>query len=266
MGDAFYRRADDGFVASPLTAGPWNAALQHAGPPAALVARALTKLPSAQPRRIATITCDILRPIPVGSVSLTTRVLRAGANADLVEGSLLGDGDQPVMVGRAWRLPVERTCLPPDVVAAETHVPPFDGSAARPFFPVQHDVGYHSATEWRFARGGWLQPGSAAAWMRMLVPLVEGEQPSHIERLLVAADSTSGVAATLDPTKFFFMNVDLRVNVDRRSDDEWVGMDASSEFQHSRIGFARSRLFDREGAVGMAAQTLLVSERGGRGQ
>jgi hypothetical protein len=48
--------------------------------------------------------------------------------------------------------------------------------------------------DWRFARGGFLEPGAATAWMRMRVQLVEGEEPSPLTRVLVAAAGGSAVA------------------------------------------------------------------------
>src|SRR5690606_32890214 len=58
-----------------------------------------------------------------------------------------------------------------------------------PFFGP--DPGYDEAMAVRFARGTW-GTGDVLAWMRMRVPLVEGEEPSPLVRVLAAADSGSG--------------------------------------------------------------------------
>ena len=50
MPDALYERDGDRFVATELTRGPWNPDHQHAGPPAALLARAIERA-SAHRRR-----------------------------------------------------------------------------------------------------------------------------------------------------------------------------------------------------------------------
>src|SRR5439155_139802 len=64
-----------------------------------------------------------------------------------------------------------------------------------PFFREAH--GYHTAMETRLARGEF-GSGRAAAWMRQRVPLVPGAPPSPLERVLIAADSGSGVSAAMD--------------------------------------------------------------------
>src|SRR5207244_4825488 len=82
--------------------------------------------------------------------------------------------------------------------------PPPEASA--PFeFPFFVDpVGYHSAVEVRIARGTWGQ-GPVAAWMRLRVPLVAGEVPSPLPRLLVAAGSASGPAVVLAHPRYPFV-------------------------------------------------------------
>src|SRR3989454_401235 len=91
---------------------------------------------------------------------------------------------------------------------------PSPPEASAPFeFPFFVDpVGYHSAVEVRIARGTWGK-GPVAAWMRPRVPLVAGEVPSPLQRLLVAADSASGLAVVLDHTRYTFVNAHLTVTV-----------------------------------------------------
>ena len=48
MPRALYVPTDDGFAATTLTIGPWDPGLQHAGPPAALLARAAERAGSIQ--------------------------------------------------------------------------------------------------------------------------------------------------------------------------------------------------------------------------
>ena len=54
---AFYRRDGDGFASTELTIGPWSVEHQHAGPPAALLARELQCLTEGMP--IVRITYEI---------------------------------------------------------------------------------------------------------------------------------------------------------------------------------------------------------------
>jgi hypothetical protein len=97
--------------------------------------------------------------------------------------------------------------------------------------------------------------------MRMRQPLVAGEEPSPLQRTLVAADVGNGVSATLDYRRYLFINVDLTVHLERMPEGEWVCVDAVTLPQANGIGTAESVLSDRRGRIGRALQTLLVAER-----
>ena len=69
-----------------------------------------------------------------------------------------------------------------------------------------------------FARGKFLEPGPATVWMRPRVALVEGEEFTPLQRVMVAADGGNGVSAPLDWTGFIFINTDLSVHLLRPPD------------------------------------------------
>ena len=110
-------------------------------------------------------------------------------------------------------------------------------------------------------RGAFMEAGPATVWMRMRCPLVAGEEPSPLQRALVAADVGNGISAVLDWREFLFINVDLTVNLERMPEGEWVCVDAVSRPRPSGIGTAESELFDRDGRIGRATQTLLFARR-----
>ena len=97
--------------------------------------------------------------------------------------------------------------------------------------------------------------------MRMRVPLVEGEEPTPLQRVLIAADSGNGISGTLDYTRYLFINVDLTVHLHRLPADEWVHLDAVTIPEPTGIGLADTVIGDRRGRIGRALQTLLVRER-----
>ena len=110
-------------------------------------------------------------------------------------------------------------------------------------------------------RGGFGEPGPAIAWIRMRVPLVDGEEPTPLERVLAPADSGNGVNSTLDWSTFLFINVDLTVHVHREPAGEWVCLDAITIPERTGIGIADTALYDERGPVGRADQTLLIERR-----
>jgi hypothetical protein len=115
--------------------------------------------------------------------------------------------------------------------------------------------------EWRAVRGGMDVPGPAAVWARQRIPLVDGEEPSGLQRLVTAADSASGVSNFLDPRQWWFINSELTVHLRRQPDGEWVGMDAVTLVGRTGVGTATSILHDGDGPVATGAQALLVRAR-----
>ena len=130
-----------------------------------------------------------------------------------------------------------------------------------PFFDTGQDVGYHTAMDSRFVRGGFVEPGPATVWMRMRQPLVAGEETTPLQRVLVVADSGNGVSAALDPLRYLFINTDLSVHLLRMPEGEWVCLDARTFPEPDGIGLADTALYDERGRIGRAAQTLLVRAR-----
>lgn len=258
---AFYERDGDLFVATELTRGPWDPGAQHAGPPAALLGHALEGLPESDEFQIGRVTFEILRSVPIAPVRVQARVARPGKRVQMFEAELSDAGGEVLMRARGWRIRTAKLDLPGEaLLASQPPAPPEEGTDAD-FFPTEQEHGYHSAMEIRFVAGGFLEPGPATAWLRMRQPLVAGEEPTPLQRTLVAADVGNGISAALDFRRFLFINVDLTVHLERMPKGEWIGVDAATLPRPKGIGTAESTLFDGKGRVGRALQTLLISER-----
>jgi hypothetical protein len=98
-------------------------------------------------------------------------------------------------------------------------------------------------------------------WARPRLPLIEGEPLSPLCRLLVMVDSANGISAELPPSKYTFVPVELTVAVQRHPRTEWVGMRARTTIEPDGIGLTRADLYDEEGYLGAAIQTLYVAPR-----
>ncbi len=261
MPEAFYEKHGDEYVATGLTRGPWDPGAQHAGPPSALIGRAIERLEGAEGFQVGRITFEIMRPVPIGPVRVEAEVVRPGRSVQLVEASLSNEEGE-LMRARAWRLRTGTVELPVEAMATPNAPPPPEEGSGAEFFPTGQDVGYHTAMEWRSVDGGFLEPGPATVWMRMRYPLVAGEEPTPLQRTLVTADVGNGISAVLDYRKYLFINVDLSVHLERMPEGEWVCVDAVTLPQPNGIGTAESVLSDERGRIGRAAQTLLIAQRG----
>ena len=255
MSDAFYSLDGDVAVPSELTRGPWDPDAQHAGPPSALLARAIELCEPREGVRVGRMTVEILAPVPIAPLTLSASVVRPGRSVEMVEASLAGpDGD--VMRARAWRLAAAD--ITADWEQDESPPGPEDAEALE-FFATGERVGWHTAMEIVFARGKFLEPGPATVWMRPRVALVEGEEFTPLQRVMVAADGGNGVSAPLDWSGFIFINTDLTVHLLRPPEGAWVCLDAVTHVDG--IGMTDTALWDERGRIGRAAQTLLVRAR-----
>jgi len=258
--DAFYEVAEEGFRATELTRGPWDSEAQHAGPPAALLGRALERLPDGDELQLARLTFEILGPVPIGTVAIEASVARPGRRVQMVEAELAVEGQVRMRV-RGWRLRRDELDLPETAIVADPAPPPPTEASGGGFFPTGQEHGYHTGMEARFLEGGFNQPGPASVWLRMRHPLVAGEPPSQLQRTLIAADIGNGISSALPFKRWVFINVDLTVQLERLPVGEWVCVDAVTRPHRNGIGSSDSVLSDGEGRIGRALQTLIFSER-----
>jgi hypothetical protein len=266
VSEAFYEADGDRWIPSELTRGPWDPNAQHAGPPSALIAREIEKLgggrlgggegPEAQVGRI---TYEILRPVPIAPLRLEAEVVRPGRSVEMFEAAL-SDEEGAVVRARGWRLRRKVVELDPEPEAAEPPPGPEQGRPG-PFVETGHDLGYHTAMDYLFISGSFVEPGPATVWMRMRRPLVAGEEPTPLQRVMVAADSGNGISAVLDGRRFLFINVDLSVHLGRMPEGEWICLNAVTHPEPNGVGLTETVLLDERGPIGRATQTLLIDTR-----
>ena len=262
---ALYLPRDGGFEATALTIGPWDPGLQHAGPPAALLAREAERVSGIDGGQTVRLAYDILGPVPVGPVHVHATVVRPGRRVELVEAVLSGPGDRPLMRLSAWRMRVRESAAIEHSASTTgaAHPAPAGPEQSRPedaaFFT--EDVAYHRALEWRFAAGSFNAPGPAAAWTRARCELVEGEPMNPLQHLLVMTDAASGISAALDWNRATFANVDLSIALTRPPHGEWLGMDAATILGGTGAAQCFAALFDCEGGIGRSSHALFVEPR-----
>lgn len=260
---AFFVPERDGtLVASVWTRGPWDNAMQHGGPPSALLARAVDRELGAEHREwipVRTLV-ELVRPVPIGRMRPHALVEWKGNRALRAVATLEADGTE---VARARVTMVRRTDPTPETaqgaLGPENGFPPPDTWPPFEFSFFLDPVGYHRAMELRI-EGSW-PAASTRAWSRMRVPLVEGEEPSGWQRALCFADAAHGVAPGLDPREHLLLNPDLELALSRRPRGEWIGLDIHTTTSGIGTGLTRSRVVDLEGEVGGASAALVVRPR-----
>ena len=256
---AFYlRQGDDTFVPMPATVGPWDPALQHGGPPAALLGRAIESLGGRSDVRVSHFSLDFLGALPLEPMTVRAEVARPGKRIELATATAI-IGGRPALRAAAWRLAIGAGRSPR--VGLDEAPPPMPDHESRDYFEGVRTFGYGESLEWRFASGGFRVRGPATVWSRMRIPLLSGEAPSPLVRLLAMVDSANGVSWEADFSTHLFVPVNLTVAMTRSPEGEWVGMHAITALAGDGVGTTRARLFDARGDVGEALQTLFVSRR-----
>jgi len=259
MSDAFYLHDDNRFVPTEWTRGPWDPNAQHAGPPAALLGRAIEALDPGGEMQVARFTLDVLRPIPLTPLQVEARVLRPGRRVQLAEATL-SSGEDPVARASVWRIRPGEPSLP-DTGLDTTPPPGPDDLQPDPMYDPWGGPSYFASMEWRSARGSFFTPGPAAAWMRMRIPLLPDEVPSPLTRVLAAADSGNGISMELPLDRFLSINTELTVHLIRMPEGEWVCLDAITRIDPRGIGLAQSVIWDEHGRIGSGNQSLVVAPR-----
>lgn len=256
--DAIFRIDGNDATTSPFAAGPWDSSMQHGSPPAALVVWAAERIAVPVAMRIARVTVDLMRPVPVVPLTIESEVLREGRKIQVCAVRLLAKG-VVVVSATVLKIKMQSQPLPPEVESAPVELPGPDQSRVEPVdFSSSPFV---TGMSLRAARGAFGSPGPGAIWYRVNRPIVAGEPVSQAMRAMVAADFCNGTSPVLDFREWTFLNADLTVNFAREPVGEWILVDAESWIGPDGAGLAMARLADTRGYFGRAVQSLVIEKR-----
>jgi hypothetical protein len=250
------------FRPSTLTRGPWHPDHQHAGPPIALMCRAIENAAlETGLTHLSRLTANLLRPVPIRELTIEVITNYVGRNSGHFSARLRADDKEVAHVTalaqreNAVKLPDD---LPGHPLPDAPRRPEDSPAASFPFHGKQ--IGYADLVETRVARGVFFK-GPCAIWFRLRHPLLHGEEPGAYQRVAVAADSSNGISAILDFAQYSFLNLDLTINLLRKPIGEWICVDARTSLGPTGCGLAESMLYDLHGFIGRATQSLAIRER-----
>jgi hypothetical protein len=257
--EAIYRVEGANVQTSAFAGGPWDPKLQHGAAPSSLICWAVERLPSPVPMRVARLTVDLMRPVPVAPLTIETGILREGKKIQLVEVRLLANGTE-VVRATALRIRREERTLP-SPAATPPHEMRGPEVLRDPMTAGMDRTPFLSAISMRIARGSFQLPGPAAVWYRAVRPIVEGEPISPLMRAAIAADFCNGTSSVLDFRQWTFINGDLTLSLAREPVGEWILLDAVSWIGPDGAGLAMARLADTKGYFGRCTQSLVIEKR-----
>jgi hypothetical protein len=259
MTDAVFERDGDRFVPTKRAGSPWADELQHGGPPAGLLARAIENLAATEEMRVVRLTVDLFRPVPMKPLTVVARSVREGKRIHIVDAVISSDG---VEVSRASGLLLRAAAQPQAQSGGTMHPPGEPGDGDRgPLLRMQDTPrreGFHTASEIR--RLPRSETGPSTAWIR--VPeLVDGEEMSPLVRLASTCDFVNAVGSMgALPGGMGFINTDSTIYVHRLPVGEWICLQVERGIEPDGIGVSSAVLFDPEGSIGRAAQAVLANQ------
>lgn len=256
------------FQPTPLTGGPWDPRHQHGGAVSGLLTRCVDQLPAPAPMRIARLTIEMFRGVPLTPLRVETRVVRGGKRIQSVEANLF-DGE--TQVARATALRIRRGEQLAEL-ATRRGIP--SDVASRP------EIVLSLATSRRFTEGSLPIPGfirsvelasppaivrdgmPATVWTRLLCRVVEGESPSPTVRLATLVDFASGTGSPLDYLRWTSINPDLTIHILREPRTDWIAIHGTTDFAEDGIGQSSAAIYDETGLVARVQASLLLDRRG----
>lgn len=263
MPAAVYEQDGELWLPTVLSRGPWDARAQHGGAPSALLAHLAESAVSEQGWQLMRLSVELIKPVPIAPLTVrreihggrsTTR-LTIGLYADNV---LVAQAHALLLRGQSVSLPSalpgwspQRLLPLPDECSERIGIPGMPSGVSF----------YDTAMEHRMAQGSSTTPGPAAAWFRLTVPVVRGQRTSPAMRAVAAADFGNGLSWVLNPQRYLFANPDISLHLHRPPEGEWIGLMSQTQVDGGGAGTTLTQLYDLQGVVGVAVQSLVVRER-----
>jgi acyl-CoA thioesterase len=200
---------------------------------------------------------DFYRPVPVGYSEVSVERTRESASIRGLSASMRTIDREVAKLSAMWVK--DEQGLPESEHAIQGPVQGPD--ECEPLELPVRDGGYTSAIEVRVVSGTWQQTDHLCAWLRLRNTLLPNAAMSPIASLMTLIDSCAGLAQPIDIRTHTFLNADLSVRLQRAPRSEWICIDARSTTTEHGLGLSDARIFDEQGFLGSASQTLLIRAR-----
>jgi len=247
------------FRATEQAGGPWSPDLLQGSATTGLMVREVERLAEASGFAVRRLTFDLWRPAGLRAFGVQTELLRDGRKAKTLQVRLM-DGE--VEIGRCTALLTAQgseTPVDPFAAPAAGDTPPESGTP--PPAPVQRWSRYFQHVSVRLIEGALEKPGPAAAWMRLDVPMVQGEANTPLLQAVQAADFSSGVGQIVDMRQWTFVNPEISLYFFRAPEGEWILIRARTRVGERGAGLTTATLSDRRGPFAEVMQAMMFEKR-----
>ncbi len=257
---AFFTADGNVLVPSPFARGPWGSTISgtYIG---GLLGRAVEQAggsPELQPARL---TVDLLRPVALADpVRIDTNVERDGRRIRLVDATMRQNN---IVVARAGALFLRRGEQPPDAAwTMPIEMPPPPDQRADVSGDFTMELWTYSANSELTAPSNdlseWRHGGQKYAWVRDVMPLVEGEAVSPFVRAAMAGDVTSSLTHS-SASGLNYINADYTLTLSRLPEGSYIGLAGLTHYSHAGVATGTATLFDQTGPIGSGVATGLAN-------
>jgi hypothetical protein len=247
------------FRATEHAGGPWSPDMLQGSATTALMARDVERLASASAFAVRRLTFDLWRPAGLRAFHTEVDMLRDGRKAKTVQVRLM-DGE--IEIGRCTALLTAAggtSPADPFAGAPQADAPPEAGTPPPAF--AQNWSRYFQNVSVRLIEGALEKPGPAAAWMRLDVPMVEGQANTPLLQAVQAADFSSGVAQIVDMRQWTFVNPEISLYFFRPPEGDWILIRSRTRVGAQGAGLTTATLSDRSGPFAEVMQAMTFEKR-----
>jgi hypothetical protein len=254
----------DLFRATERAGGPWSPDKLQGSATTALMVREVERLAHQSGFAVRRLTFDLWRPAGLRAYRVETEMLRDGRKAKTAQVRLI-DGDTEI--GRCSALltaQASESPADPFSTATGADAPPEAGTPP-PAFAQKWSL-YFQNVSVRLIEGALEKPGPAAAWMRLDVPLVEGEANTPLLQAVQAADFSSGVGQIVDMREWTFINPEISLYFFRPPEGDWILIRSRTRASANGAGLTTASLSDRQGPFAEVMQAMTFERLPARAQ
>jgi hypothetical protein len=249
----------DCFRATKHAGGPWSPEMLQGSATTSLMAREVERLAVESNFAVRRLTFDLWRPAGLSAFRLQQDMLRDGRKAKTLQVRLMDNG---IEIGRCTALLTSKT--------ADTPIDPFskrdpidsgpESGTPPPAFAQKWSL-YLQNVSVRLIEGALEKPGPAAAWMRLEVPIVEGEANTPLIQAVQTADFASGVGQIVDMREWTFINPEISLYFFRPPEDYWILVRSRTRVGVNDAGLTMATLSDCHGPFAEVMQAMTFERR-----
>jgi hypothetical protein len=254
--NALFDRDGATLLPTTLCRGPWDHGYLHGSPVCGALGWTLEQAHTDETLVLARATIEIRSMVPLEPLRTQWTIVKPGRRAQVIEATLTNGRGVVARVASQWV--TYRPSGAPPVAQAVPRRPegatPTDPGAIfdypRPGFNCD-------AVEVCPLTGGTEEPGPGSVWVRLRVPVVEGEQTSPLLSLLTLTDFAAAVGWEHSPTGAAFINTDVTLQINRYPVGPWLLMDSRTHASQIGVAFLETTISDDAGPFGRVLQTLV---------